>query len=460
MTTGRPGERGVWRTLGLRWVHLLQGGAQLMPFYLLTVVLLGIVRPEAAQGFGSQPRVQFLTFALSLPLVAVGGLLPLVRALESASARTLCGVPAHEPTAGPAGSWAARRRSAAWFTLHVSLGGLVSGASLAVPPMAVVLLVCPLVPGLRAQRWVWPWEHAGSALWAAPPAGAALLALLLAAVYGAGALLTRCAPVLLGPTPADRLAAAERRAADLAVRNRLARELHDSVGHALSAVTLQAGAARRVLQADPGFVREALAAIEETSRGAVAELDAVLGILREGGTAKHAEAVGPTLATGLESLLARTRATGTEVQVRIDEALGPPAALDERVSAEAFRVVQEGLSNTLRHAPGAAVRVLLEHRREETGGRGGRRGREGDGGRAGDGDREASRGGERTLRVTIENATDGTRPASRRSGGRGLAWMAERAALLGGTVAAGEEDGVWRLTVRLPLTASRTKAAR
>ncbi|CAM5666834.1 Protein-glutamate methylesterase/protein-glutamine glutaminase [Streptomyces rimosus subsp. rimosus] len=88
-----------------------------------------------------------------------------------------------------------------------------------------------------------------------------------------GRLLARGAPALLGRTPADRLAAAERRAADLASRNRLARELHDSVGHALSAVTLQAGAARRVLDRDPEFVRQALTAIEETTRDAVAELD-------------------------------------------------------------------------------------------------------------------------------------------------------------------------------------------
>ncbi len=103
--------------------------------------------------------------------------------------------------------------------------------------------------------------------------------------HGRG-LLARWAPELLGPTPADRLAAAEQRAADLAVRNRLARELHDAVGHALSAVTLQASAARRVLDHDPEFVREALAAIEDTTRRTVGELDAVLGVLREAGDAR------------------------------------------------------------------------------------------------------------------------------------------------------------------------------
>lgn len=425
--TEHRGDGSRLRTLGLRWVHLLQGGAQLMPFFLLAVVALGVVRPDLGRAVVTRPLPQILAYALSLPPAAVFGLLPLVRSLESAAARTLCGLPgprAHWPAVGPARSWAARRRSAAWFTLHVGLGALVSGASLAVPPMAVVLLVLPFAPALRTGNWAWPWDHAGDAVWTAPVAGAALLVLLAAAVHGAGTLLARCAPLLLGPTPADRLAAAERRAADLANRNRLARELHDSVGHALSAVALQAGAARRVLESDPAFVRQALAAIEETGRGAVAELDAVLGLLRSDGDDRHA---GPTLATGLEALLARTRATGTEVVARTDPALGPLEALDGRVSAEAFRIVQEGLHNALRHAPGATVRLDLAEERGPEG---------------------------RALRVTVQNTVDNAVPGPgpvRDAGGRGLAGITERAALLGGTASAGRAGGLWRLSARLPL---------
>ncbi|MBO8190827.1 histidine kinase [Streptomyces oryzae] len=423
MTERPAGRRGRVRVLALRWVHLLQGGALLMPFYLLANVGIGIVRPGMVKFLNSEVGPQFLAFGLSLPLVAVAGLLPVLRSLESASARALCELPGGTLALGPADPWAARRRTAVWFTLHVGLGGMLSGASLAVPPMAVVLLVLPLFPALREMNWSWPWDHAGSALWTAPVAGLALLVALVAAVHGAGALLARCAPVLLGPTPADRLAAAERRAADLAARNRLARELHDSVGHALSAVSLQAGAARRVLDGDPEFVREALAAIEETSRGAVAELDAVLGVLRAG---ESAPATGPGLAAGLDTLVARTRATGTEVRLRVDDALGPLALLEAQVSAESFRVVQEGLSNALRHAPGAAVDVRLERQRSP------------------DGD---------LLAVTVENreAAAGQATPTRASGGRGLAGIAERAALLGGTARAGGEGGIWRLTARLPL---------
>ena len=103
------------------------------------------------------------------------------------------------------------------------------------------------------------------------------------AVAGLGALAATMAPVLLGPSPADRIAALEARERRLAERNRLARELHDSVGHALTATTLQAGAARAVFDSDPEFARRALAAIEEVGRTAMDDLDHVLGVLRDAG---------------------------------------------------------------------------------------------------------------------------------------------------------------------------------
>lgn len=107
------------------------------------------------------------------------------------------------------------------------------------------------------------------------------MAVLLALIVVAGALLSRAAPWFLGPSAAERIAAMESEAVKLAERNRLARELHDSVGHALSVVTLQAGAAGRVLDSDPAFAREALGAIEESARAALEDLDHVLGLLRD-----------------------------------------------------------------------------------------------------------------------------------------------------------------------------------
>ncbi|NED87270.1 histidine kinase, partial [Streptomyces sp. SID11233] len=182
-----------------------------------------------------------------------------------------------------------------------------------------------------------------------------------------GALLANRAPVLLGPTPDDRLAAAERRLAGLAVRNRLARELHDSVGHALSAVTLQAGAARRVLDSDPEFVREALTAIEETTRRTVDELDSVLGLLRRtAGTAEDAEAAGhgqDTTGPGLDALDGLLARCGVPVSYT---AGGDRGAVPGAVAREAYRIVQEGLSNALRHGGhGGPVRLRITVRAEE-----------------------------------------------------------------------------------------------
>lgn len=403
------------RLTGRRWVHLVLGGALLMPFFLLASVVL----PLVADGADPLRQVgwQFVAFGCALPPAALAALLfPLLRPLEVAAVRSLCGVPAERLAEGPAVSWAARRRTALWFVAHLLAGGIVSGMTLSAPPAAVLLMLLPFSDPLRHTALGWPDAFHGVL---GPLAGLALLALVTGTAWGAGALLGRWAPVLLGPTPADRLAAAERRAADLASRNRLARELHDAVGHALSAVTLQASAARRVLDADPEFARQALAAIEETTREAVAELDTVLGLLREEDGADPA-APAPTL-DGLEALLGRTRAAGVAVEATVE---GPCATLAPVVSREAYRIVQEGLSNALRHAGPVPVRLHLQVEEGE-------------------------------LTIRLENpvpgpAGDSPTAAPRTGGGRGLRGIAERARLLGGEATAAADDGVWRLTVRLP----------
>ncbi|MFI9200976.1 sensor histidine kinase [Streptomyces sp. NPDC053048] len=410
----RPAQAVLGRRARLRWVHLLLGGALLMPYYLLVNTLLSAYVPGASLFFAPSVGWQFATFGLALAPAAVTALHPLARPMVSGAARALCGVPKEELDATPARSWAARGRTATWYVLHLLFGGIVSGMSLATPPAAVVLMIIPLLGGRRADdpEWVAFFRESGRPL--APLAGLALLALVVGTSWAAGALLARWAPVLLGPTPADRLAAAEQHAMRLALRNRLARELHDSVGHALSAVSLQASAARRVLDSNPEFAWQALAAIEETTRDAVGELDTVLGLLREDGPASAAPA--PTL-TGLDGLLQRTRAAGATIECTAPGGLEkiPPV-----VSREAYRIVQEGLSNALRHAGGSPIRlrVTLDHD---------------------------------DLEVTLENPLAPGSAATRRTGGRGLTGIAERARLLRGSSTSGETDGVWRLSVRLPL---------
>ncbi|MCX4777556.1 sensor histidine kinase [Streptomyces sp. NBC_01264] len=405
-----------------------------MPYFLLTEVVVGVLAGGANAG-ASLP-LSLAAYAAALPLVAATGLSGLVRPMSVAAARALCGVPGERFAEGRARSWAARARASAWWTLHLGIGALVSGISLAVPPMAVVLLALPFVSALRDfPVRLGPFD-AQAQPYVAPLFGAGLLAGLVLCAVGAGALLARLAPVLLGPTAADRLAAAEERAADLAVRNRLARELHDAVGHALSAVTLQASAARRVLDSDPGFVREALAAIEETTRRTVGELDAVLGLLREGdgaGTGGGALPAAPTLAADLDGLLARSRAFGTPITAHQD----PGPAGDWRwlpaiASREAHRIVQEGLSNALRHGTGPVdLRILVRVRGERDG-----------------------PGGYEELEITMTNdpaVAAEAAPRARTTGGRGLHGAAERASLLGGRVEAGPHEGRWRLRAVLPL---------
>ncbi|MFG3344651.1 sensor histidine kinase [Streptomyces sp. NPDC048018] len=406
-----------------RWLHLVLGGALFMPYWLVGTVAVGSVT-GGGPTFGGSLAAQFAAYAVGLPLASVTALFPLTRPMSVAAARALCGVPGERFAAGPARGRAAKARTVGWYTLHLGVGALVSGASLALPPFAFAVAALPFSAELRASDFggFWgldrPWLS-----WAGLPLGVLMLLGLAAAAAAAGALLAGAATRLLGPSAADRLAAAERRAAELAVRNRLARELHDSVGHALSAVTLQAGAARRVLDAsarrdgsaDLDFVRESLTAIEETTRRTVGELDSVLGLLRRG------EDDGDLGAPGLDALDALVRGAGPRVALTVR---GDLARLPEPVSREAYRIVQEGLTNAVRHAREETVTARVALSGDE-------------------------------LEITMENPLPGAVPVARPDGGRGLRGVAERARLLGGTAQAGPVDGVWRLAARLPVGGGR-----
>ncbi|MEZ0070015.1 signal transduction histidine kinase [Streptacidiphilus sp. MAP12-20] len=400
----------------LRWAHLVLGGALAMPYFMLADVAAGI--GLRAQATGETGLVnQILAFFASLALAAASAaLIPAVRVIEGSAARALLGGAFASMSTGRATAPGARARGAAWYTLHLGLGGLVSGATLAAPPFAAVVLADPLLGERR--RSTLPWVR-DVPVWWGPPLGLAVLLALGLAAAGSGRLLARCAPRLLGPSPAealaDRLAESEQRATRLAHRNRIARELHDSVGHALSVVTLQAGAASRVLTTDPDFARRALEAVEESARGALEELDQVLGLLREEATDRPPRRPVPDLGQ-LDQLLASTRAAGTEVHA---EVAGDPALLPPTVSREAYRIVQEGLTNALRHGGKVPVRIVIGIGPDE-------------------------------LEMEMTNPLSAPQPR-RPGGGRGLTGLQERAAVLGGAVAAAREGDCWRLHLRLPL---------
>ncbi|MFI0349885.1 sensor histidine kinase [Actinomadura sp. 9N407] len=400
------------RAFRRRWAYLVAGGALLMPYWFLGI---GIV-PALQLG---NPFAQAVAILVVLPMggAFVTGLVPAVRLLEGAAARELVGGAIAGLPAGTARSWETRARSGTWFAVHLHVGVVISALSLAVPPFAAVLVMAPFVSWDEQFTETWG-PPAGWPEWPLPFAGVAMLAALLALVAAAGALLARLAPHLLGPSPAERLAAMEAHAVRLAERNRLARELHDSVGHALSVVTLQAGAAGRVLDSDPAFAREALGAIEESARSALEDLDYVLGLLREDGSR-----TAPQLTLNdLDRLLEQTRIAGVELDANVLDAT-VAEALDQvpaAVSREAYRIVQEGLTNALRHAGKVPVRLRIGVR------------------------------GER-LEVEMSNP-QGARAAGHHSGGRGLGGVRERVIVLGGTMTAGPDgEGRWRLDVTLPL---------
>jgi signal transduction histidine kinase len=199
-------------------------------------------------------------------------------------------------------------------------------------------------------------------------------------------------------------------------RLRIARDVHDVVGHGLATIALRAGVADRVADRDPDEVRAALRAIRQVSKESLSELSALLGVLREGeqGPPEHAPA--PDL-DALPRLVDGLREAGLDVDLRID---GNGDAVPEVVAAAGYRIVQEALTNVARHAgPNAQAYVRLERH---------------------DGV------------VEVEVRDDGRgAPATMRPGG-GLTGMRERAAALGGAFeAGGAADGGFRVWASLPV---------
>ncbi|PXY19108.1 sensor histidine kinase [Prauserella muralis] len=398
----------VDRSTYRRWTYLILGGALFVPYLLFGAIVVPSVVPMAA-GVGA---AVVIGGAAALAVLAATSVLPAVRALETAAVRELLGDPVPD-AAGAAADGAARVRSGVLFAAHVLTGGVLSAVSLVLPVVFVLSLAVPFTGrfGVGAegstafpQGWASAWLPAASLL--------AMLA-LFHAVSAAGALLTRLAVALLGLSPTDRIAALERRTERLAERNRLARELHDSVGHALSVVSLQAGAARRTLRRDPDTAEQALLAIEDSARAALDDLDHVLGLLRE----QTPERAPRAELTRLPSLVAATREAGMTVECDVR---GDLAAVGPVVSREAYRIVQESLTNALRHAGKVPVTVAVH-----------------------------VSGGELALRV--RNPLGAASGARRRSGGgSGLRGITERAELLGGRVRTGRQGEAWEVAVWLP----------
>lgn len=349
------------------------------------------------------PRTPWAPALFLVPL----GLVAAVRRGEGVQARLLLTPGEAEPgiSEAPAASWRDRGRTLLWLELRMVLGAAAMFATVWLPVLTFELAKCAWgeppadVPFLDALA-----PHRAYALLAPLP----LLA-LYGVVLGLGALITRCARWLLGPSAAERLAALEERTEQLLERTRIARELHDSIGHALTVAVVQAGAARAA--GDPEFTGRALAAIEETGRAALEDLERVLGVLRE---AERPVSARPTLADA-GRLLESARASGAKVDF---EVTGAVESLPGPVSREGYRILQEALTNVLRHAGAVPVRVRVT----VTG---------------------------RELALEISNPLPAALSTGR--GGSGLRGIRERAALLGGDACTGPEAGDWLVRAELPL---------
>lgn len=202
-------------------------------------------------------------------------------------------------------------------------------------------------------------------------------------------------------------------------RARIARELHDVVGHAVSVMTVQAGAVRRLLSPEQEKERDALLVVEQTGREALADMRRMVGVLRR---PEEAPALAPQPSLEhLEKLVGQVREAGLPVDLRVE---GDPTELPPGTDLTAYRLVQEGLTNALKHAHATKADVVV---------------------RWGDGEVEL---------VVTDDGRGGGSDGQSGGGGQGLVGMRERVALYGGELEAGPRPGGgYALRARLPVRA-------
>ena len=222
----------------------------------------------------------------------------------------------------------------------------------------------------------------------------------------------------------ERARAEQARRAVAEERLRLARELHDVVAHSISVIAVQSGVGAHVAKTQPEEAAKALAAIEATSRAALTELRRLLGVLRQDDEPEGSLAPVPGLAD-LEGLLAEVAKAGLAVRLQVE---GTPSPLPAGVDLSAYRIVQEALTNVVKHAGPVRAQVTIRYRDQE---------------------------------IRVEVIDDGRGVAAPTGDGRarvghGLIGMRERVAVFGGDLETGPRpDGGFRVAARLPLAAER-----
>lgn len=226
----------------------------------------------------------------------------------------------------------------------------------------------------------------------------------------------------------ERLALAERTREHEAQRRveherlRIARDLHDIVAHTLTTINVQAAVAGHLLDSEPRHARSALQLIEDASRDAIAELRAILGVLRDREQPDAPRAPTPGV-EDVSEIVARARGTGLEVELQVSGAR--PDRLSDAASLAAYRIVQESLTNARRHAPGSPVQVQVSFRSA-------------------------------ALIVVVENSAGAAPNGQGAAAGVGIVGMTERAAAVGGTLQAAPTPSGFRVDATLPYALEAT----
>jgi signal transduction histidine kinase len=199
-------------------------------------------------------------------------------------------------------------------------------------------------------------------------------------------------------------------------RTAIARELHDVIAHSVSVMVLQAAAGGRIAHRDPAGAAATFEVIEQTGRNALSDMRRVVGVLKDDSQKDMALSPQPSLSQ-LDALVDQVRQAGVNVHMRID---GEERPLAPGVELSAYRIVQESLTNVLRHSGASDAEVAIRYGGND---------------------------------LTVEVTDNGHNGATQKGEGNGLTGMRERVALLNGDFAAGETIQGFRVSARLPLEA-------
>jgi signal transduction histidine kinase len=375
---------------------LLSDAALAVTVFALSLGLLAVSGPDRGGGHGGVDAAGVLLTALaSLPLIArrrapLGVFM--VTAVASAVLRGIAEIDA--PPLGP---------TVALYFLAAAGDQSRARTRLTLALVAVLLVAHATAPALTGSAFPGTAIAFGVLVW-----GGAWLA-------GDRARLRheRMAELEQRALRAEREAQRERRLAAAEERTRIARDLHDSAGHAINVILVHAGLGRLRSEHDPG-ARETFETIEDVARQTVADIDQLVAVLREDTSESDVEP--PPGLAALATLTQRHRAAGLDVTTGVH---GDRRPLSPSVDRGAYRILQEALTNAARHGDGS-VDIDIAF-------------------------------GPRTLDITVTNPIRPDHPARDTRGGHGLIGMRERAALLGGSLDTTVPNGRFRVHARLPI---------